>query len=111
MRLTTTRLRQLIREELTRGLQEQAAPFISAAAIADLVAVNDGYGPAVRDDVESYILGQFGVARILDLTEEGRMLLREIQRVLFSAMPGSEAQPVDQEVLAAALKQIKGVSA
>lgn len=111
MRLTTTRLRQLIREELTRGLQEQAAPLISAGTIADLVAVNDGFGPAVRDDVESYILDQFGVARILDLPEEGRMLLREIQRVLFSAMPGSEAQPVDQVRLVHHLRKISGVSA
>lgn len=106
MRLTTTRLRQLIREELTRDLQEQAAPHISASEIAKLVAVNNGYGPAVRDDVESYILDQFGVARILDLSEEERMLLREIQRVLFSAMPSSEAQPVDRELLMQILVKI-----
>ena len=99
MRLTTTRLRQLIREELTRGLQEQAAPHISAGAIAELVAVNNGYGPEAREDVESYILDKFGVTRILDLSEEERMLLREIQLVLFSAMPSSEAQPVDQALL------------
>ena len=110
MRLTTTRLRQLIREELTRNLQEQAAPLISAAAIAKIVADNNGYGPEARPEVESYVLDQFGVARILDLTDEGRKLLQEIRLVLFSAMPGSEVYPVDQEVLAAALKQIEGVS-
>jgi len=106
MRLTTTRLRQLIREELTRSLQEQAAPTISASAIAELVAVNNGYGPAAREDVESYILDKFGVTRILDLSEEGRMLLREIQRVLFSAMPSSEDQPADQDLLLQILVKI-----
>jgi hypothetical protein len=89
MRLTTTRLRQLIREELTRSLQEQ----VVLPSRAEFLESLKGYFPlgerlesltmsAVRTEVEDRILDELGLARALDLGPH-KHLLPQISGKLF----------------------------